>query len=114
MKKVLSLIACIGLSLALNAQNKKVFGTKDGELIHESSESYEWPTDAKVLEKLDKWQDVKFGIMYHWGIYSVPEGYSWNHSPGWSSNSSALVKQKEEFPFSPPMTGCGQGCANSR
>ena len=45
---------------------------KDGELIHESSESYEWPTDAKVLEKLDKWQDVKFGIMYHWGIYSVP------------------------------------------
>lgn len=41
MKKVLSLIACIGLSLALNAQNKKVFGTKDGELIHESSESYE-------------------------------------------------------------------------
>ena len=62
MKKVLSLIACIGLSLALNAQNKKVFGTKDGELIHESSESYEWPTDAKVLEKLDKWQDVKFGI----------------------------------------------------
>ena len=28
MKKVLSLIACIGLSLALNAQNKKVFGTK--------------------------------------------------------------------------------------
>ena len=72
MKKVLSLIACIGLSLALNAQNKKVFGTKDGELIHESSESYEWPTDAKVLEKLDKWQDVKFGIMYHWGIYSVP------------------------------------------
>ena len=72
MKKVLSLVACIGLSLALNAQNKKVFGTKDGELIHESSESYEWPTDAKVLEKLDKWQDVKFGIMYHWGIYSVP------------------------------------------
>lgn len=42
MKKVLSLVACIGLSLALNAQNKKVFGTKDGELIHESSESYEW------------------------------------------------------------------------
>ena len=56
MKKVLSLVACIGLSLALNAQNKKVFGTKDGELIHESSESYEWPTDAKVLEKLDKWR----------------------------------------------------------
>lgn len=72
MKKVLSLLACVGLSLALNAQNKKLFGTKDGELIHTSSESYEWPTDTKVLEKLDKWQDVKFGIMYHWGIYSVP------------------------------------------
>ena len=69
MKKVLSLIACIGLSLVLNAQSKKVFGTKDGELIHESSESYEWSTDAKVLEKLDKWQDVKFGIMYHCAGY---------------------------------------------
>ena len=27
------------------------------------------------------------------------------HSPGWSNNSKALTRQKEEFPFSPSMTG---------
>ena len=36
------------------------------------STSYEWPTDPEVLKKLDYWQDQKFGIMFHWGIYSVP------------------------------------------
>ncbi|MBL1742212.1 alpha-L-fucosidase, partial [Klebsiella pneumoniae] len=33
---------------------------------------YEWPTDPSVLEKIEKWQDAKLGIMFHWGIYSVP------------------------------------------
>ena len=89
MKKVLSLVACIGLSLALNAQNKKVFGTKDGELIHESSESYEWPTDAKVLEKLDKWQDVKFGIMYY-GIMVALFGRPLYQTQGESSSGQTL------------------------
>ena len=29
------------------------------------------PTDPLVLEKLDAWQDLKFGVLFHWGIYSV-------------------------------------------
>lgn len=40
--------------------------------VHEQSKDYIKPTDPKVLEKLDKWQDLKFGIILHWGLYSVP------------------------------------------
>lgn len=40
--------------------------------VHKQSSSYQYPTDPLVLSKLDKWQDKKFGIMIHWGIYAVP------------------------------------------
>lgn len=40
--------------------------------VHPQSTDYQWPTDAAVKEKLDKWQDLKFGIILHWGLYSVP------------------------------------------
>ena len=42
--------------------------------VHKQSETtdYVWPTDQQVLEKLDKWQDQKFGVLFHWGLYSVP------------------------------------------
>ena len=37
---------------------------------HGRSESYTWPKDEKVLDKLDKWQDQKFGMLIHYGLYS--------------------------------------------
>lgn len=40
--------------------------------IHRMSTSYEWPTDPAVLSKLDQWQDLKFGMIIHWGLYAVP------------------------------------------
>ncbi len=40
--------------------------------VHQRSERYTWPTDKSTLEKLDKWQDAKFGVLFHWGLYSVP------------------------------------------
>ncbi len=40
--------------------------------VHERSKGYVWPTDEQVLDKLDKWQDLKFGVLFHWGLYSVP------------------------------------------
>jgi len=40
--------------------------------IHPQSTKYEWPTDPAVKAKLDKWQDQKFGIIIHWGLYAVP------------------------------------------
>lgn len=70
MKKILTLLIGINLSLIVNGQNDLV--SKEQTFIHETSKEYEWPTDPSVLEKIEKWQDSKLGIMFHWGIYSVP------------------------------------------
>lgn len=40
--------------------------------IHPQSARYEWPTDQLVKDKLDRWQDQKFGMIIHWGLYAVP------------------------------------------
>ncbi|MDJ1481063.1 alpha-L-fucosidase [Cytophagaceae bacterium YF14B1] len=40
--------------------------------IHQQSSVYEWPTDLQVKQKLDQWQDQKFGMIIHWGLYAVP------------------------------------------
>ena len=56
------------------------------QLEHEVT-PYTWPTDEKVLQKLEEWQDLKFGLLMHWGAYSqwgiveswsiCPEDYGW-------------------------------------
>ena len=53
---------------------------------HESQKYYP-ETDPLVLEKLDEWGDMKFGLLMHWGPYSqkgiveswsiCPEDYGW-------------------------------------
>jgi len=50
------------LSLRATAQNG----------VHQQSTIYEWPADQAVKAKLDKWQDQKFGMLIHWGLYAVP------------------------------------------
>lgn len=40
--------------------------------IMQQSTTYEWPKDQLVKEKLDQWQDKKFGMIIHWGLYAVP------------------------------------------
>lgn len=40
--------------------------------VHEQSKGYVWPEEKNVHEKLDSWQDLKFGVLFHWGLYSVP------------------------------------------
>jgi len=57
-----SAVLLLLLSLKVSAQQN----------VHPQSSEYEWPTDPLVKEKLDKWQDQKFGILLHWGLYSVP------------------------------------------
>lgn len=37
---------------------------------HGRSDSYVYPTEKTVLEKLYKWQDLKFGMIVHWGLYA--------------------------------------------
>ena len=40
--------------------------------VHEASSGYIYPEEKEVLEKLDQWQDLKFGVLFHWGLYSIP------------------------------------------
>jgi alpha-L-fucosidase len=44
--------------------------------------AYIWPTEQTVLKTLDEWQDLKFGIIIHWGLYSHLDCVeSWNLCP---------------------------------
>ena len=38
--------------------------------VHPTSSVYVWPDDPLVREKLEKWRDLKFGMIIHWGIYA--------------------------------------------
>lgn len=38
--------------------------------MFDASKSYTPPSSPKILTRLDKWQDLKFGIIIHWGLYS--------------------------------------------
>ena len=40
--------------------------------IVEQADGYEWPKEEEVRAKLEKWRDLKLGVLLHWGIYSVP------------------------------------------
>ena len=42
------------------------------ENVHPQSAQYEWPEDSLVRRKLEQWQDLKFGMIIHWGLYAVP------------------------------------------
>lgn len=64
------LSACLSMGFGLTTiQAQQVQG-----FVHEQSKAsdYVWPTDTEVLKKLDQWQDLKFGVLFHWGLYSVP------------------------------------------
>lgn len=70
-------------------------------------ERYVPETDPLVLDKLDQWQDIKFGLLMHWGAYSqwsiveswsiCPEDYGWcKRKKGTSpENYNAYVKEYE-------------------
>ncbi len=55
--------------------------------ISAEEDHYVAPNDPLVIEKLEKWQDIKFGLLMHWGAYSqwgiveswslCPEDYGW-------------------------------------
>ncbi|MCU4156541.1 alpha-L-fucosidase [Carboxylicivirga sp. A043] len=76
MKQILLVtMVALGFTFGLNAQ-----------AIYED-ERYVPETDPLVLQKLDQWQNIKFGLLMHWGAYSqwgiveswslCPEDYGW-------------------------------------
>ncbi|MCC8113323.1 MAG: alpha-L-fucosidase [Bacteroidales bacterium] len=39
--------------------------------VHDTTDDpYQWPTDPAVLNHLHDWQQLKFGVLIHWGLYS--------------------------------------------
>ena len=62
MRKLFILLAAGVVSMTAMAQS----------FVHEASATYQWPKEPLVKEKLQNWQDLKFGIILHWGVYSVP------------------------------------------
>ena len=46
---------------------------------HHDDRVYIWPEDSLVKEKLAWWQDLKFGLLMHWGPYS-----QWGVVESWS------------------------------
>ena len=70
-------------------------------------ERYVPETDPLVLEKLDEWQDKKFGLLMHWGAYSQwgiveswslsPEEYDWcRRTKGTNPNDYFVYKKEYE------------------
>jgi len=59
--------------IAVSAAMSGLYAQSDNSFVHKSSEDgYEWPVQPAVLENLDRWQDQKFGVLIHWGLYSIP------------------------------------------
>jgi len=69
---------------------------------HDFHGRYVPETDPLVLEKLEEWQDIKFGLLMHWGPYSqwgIVE--SWSICPedeGWTQrNMDNYVEYVEQY-----------------
>ncbi|MBJ6367424.1 alpha-L-fucosidase [Snuella sedimenti] len=68
-------------------------------------ERYVPETDPLVLEKLDQWQGLKFGLLMHWGTYSqwgiveswslCPEEYGWCERKKGSNPNDYFAYKKE-------------------
>ncbi|WP_153800499.1 alpha-L-fucosidase [Foetidibacter luteolus] len=75
---------------------------------HNFSDNYILPADTLVQQKLSRWQDVKFGLMMHWGTYSkwgiveswsiCPEDEGWTVRRGpYSASYTEYVKAYENL-----------------
>lgn len=91
--KAKTLIAAVALLPSWTATAQQVQG-----FVHEQSgaDGYEWPTDTAVLRKLDHWQDQKFGVLIHYGLYSIP-----GIVESWSICSEDVdwISRKENLPY---------------
>jgi alpha-L-fucosidase len=68
----------------------------------DEDEKYVPETDPLVLEKLEKWQDLKFGLLMHWGPYSewgVVESWSIcaEDEPWCRRNNPNYVQYKKDY-----------------
>lgn len=75
---------------------------------HNVSEGYQKPIDPVVVQNLEQWQDLKFGLFMHWGTYSqwgiveswtlCPEDESWTQrKPEHGKSYNEYVKNYENL-----------------
>ncbi len=75
---------------------------------HNFSDKYVVPADTLVLQKLNEWQNIKFGLLMHWGTYSewgiveswsiCPEDEGWTQRKGpYAANYFNYVKAYENL-----------------
>jgi len=68
---------------------------------HNFNDSYVKPTDTLVQQKIEQWQDLKFGLFMHWGTYSqwgVVE--SWSICPedeGWTQRRGPYAASYNDY-----------------
>lgn len=83
------LLSVSGLAQEPAAQGAGVFGA------YESSKKWVRPSDPLVLKGLQEWQDMKVGVLIHWGIYS-----QWGITESWSQVSTRHIWNKRPEQFS--------------
>ena len=58
-------------------------------------------TDSVVLDKLEKWQDLKFGLLMHWGPYSqwgIVESWSLcSEDVGWTKRTKGRYSRYDQY-----------------
>jgi alpha-L-fucosidase len=75
---------------------------------HNFNNTYVKPTDTLVQQKIEQWQDLKFGLFMHWGTYSqwgvveswsiCPEDEGWTQRRGpYSTSYNDYVKAYENL-----------------
>lgn len=69
--KALSIIASLALA-AISPANVDAQMKNGNSDVHDMSAEYVYPSDPAVQKKLEDFRDRKFGIFFHWGLYSVP------------------------------------------
>ena len=82
-----------------------LFGLKVSSQAIYEDERYVPETDPLVIKKLEQWQDLKFGLLMHWGTYSqwgiveswslCPEDYGWCERKKGSNPSDYSTYKKE-------------------
>ncbi len=83
-----------------------LFGLKVSSQAIYEDERYVPETNPLVIKKLEEWQDLKFGLLMHWGTYSqwgiveswslCPEDYGWCERKK-GSNPSDYGTYKKEY-----------------
>lgn len=83
MKKFFLLVLIVSFAQATYAQSEK-----------------EFETDTVILNRIEKWKDLKFGFMMHWGIYSqwgVVESWSICNEPWITRNGENYVDYVKRY-----------------